>query len=97
MRWPTEAQSRGWLPPLRRSTCSITRQAHGDAPTQSSSCPRGLAPSKLRIRRPTPWQPPRETESRPPDVGAGTAAAKYALDISPFKRRRDPNPGPQME
>jgi hypothetical protein len=92
MRWPPEAQSRGWLPPLRRSACSITLRAHHDVPTRPSSRPRGHAPSRLRNRRPTPWQPPPETDSRPPAVGAETATGTCALDISPFKRRRESNP-----
>jgi hypothetical protein len=64
-----------------------------DADTNPSSCPRGVRSSFLRALGPALWPTLPETDNRPPDVGVGAAAAEYALDISPFKRRRESKTG----
>jgi hypothetical protein len=89
MRWPTEAQSRGWHPPRWRRAQRITLHAQSDADTTPIARFRGVRSSSLRALGPALWQPSRETDSRPPDVRVGTATVGFALDISPFKRRRE--------
>jgi len=86
MRWPTKAQSRGWRPPLLPSATGITLRDNQDSLTPASSGLRGLTPSELRIRHSAFWQPPREPDSRPPDVGVATVMPRYALYISPLER-----------
>lgn len=50
-----------------------------------------LAPSKLRSRRPAHWQRSSEAINRPPADRVSAVLYGFALDTTPFKRRRESN------